>query len=113
MLLLELLKISPLKITTAQNARTENHNTENRDEIEPFLNVRYASAKEICWKLFKKDLQDHFPSFKRLDIDLPLKEAVYTLIQMLMLEIFNFQLLQQTVNISRLVFLRIELVLEA
>ncbi|KAG2213750.1 hypothetical protein INT45_001288 [Circinella minor] len=61
---------------TAQNARDKD-NIESQDEIESFLNVRYVSAAESCWRIFQKDMQDHFPSVKRLDIHLPLEEPIY------------------------------------
>ena len=43
---------------------------ERNDEIKNFLDARYVSAAESCWRLFSFPMHKEFPSSQRLDIHL-------------------------------------------
>ncbi|OBZ88918.1 hypothetical protein A0J61_03046 [Choanephora cucurbitarum] len=50
---------------------------EQTDEIQRFIDARYVSASEACWRLFSFSLHDEFPKHQRLTIHLPGEEPVY------------------------------------
>ncbi|KAK4519140.1 uncharacterized protein ATC70_009449 [Mucor velutinosus] len=49
----------------------------DRDEISTWVNARYISASEACWRLLGKSLHSTFPSVTRLAVDLPNQHRVY------------------------------------
>ena len=50
----------------------DKHQTNNDvNEINRFVDARYVSACEGCWRLFHYDLHERSPSIQRLDIRLP------------------------------------------
>ncbi|CAN1799655.1 ATP-dependent DNA helicase PIF1 [Linum perenne] len=48
------------------------------DEIKAFMDCRYLTAGEACWRLFKFDLYSNFPSVMRLSYHLPGQQFVYS-----------------------------------
>ncbi|CAN1293758.1 hypothetical protein LINPERPRIM_LOCUS22168 [Linum perenne] len=50
----------------------------DRDEIKAFMDCRYLTAGEACWRLFKFDLYSNFPSVMRLSYHLPGQQFVYS-----------------------------------
>lgn len=49
----------------------------NRDEISSWVNARYISASEACWRLLGKKLHSTYPSIVRLAVDLPDQHRVF------------------------------------
>ncbi|KAK4519590.1 sterol homeostasis protein [Mucor velutinosus] len=49
----------------------------DRDEISTWVNARYISTSEACWRLLGKSLHSTFPSVTRLAVDLPDQHRVY------------------------------------
>ena len=49
---------------------------EQTDEIAKFVDARYVSASEACWRLFHFDLQDRYPSIQRLALHLPNQKSL-------------------------------------
>lgn len=49
----------------------------NRDEITSWVNARYVSASEACWRLLGKKLHSNFPAITRLSVDLPNQHRIY------------------------------------
>ena len=49
----------------------------DRDEISTWVNARYISASEACWRLLGKSLHSTFASVTRLAVDLPNQHRVY------------------------------------
>ena len=49
---------------------------EQTDEIAKFVDARYVSASEACWRLFHFDLQDRYPSIQRLALHLPNQQSL-------------------------------------
>lgn len=47
------------------------------DEIKKFIDARYVSSPEACWRLFSFSLHGKFPSHQRLAIHLPNEQHVY------------------------------------
>ena len=54
-----------------------NGQQENQDEIKNFLDARYVSASEACWRLFSFPMHKEFPSCQRLDIHLENERLIY------------------------------------
>lgn len=52
-------------------------NEERPDEISNFLDARYVSAAESCWRLFSFPMHKEFPSSQRLDIHLENERQIY------------------------------------
>lgn len=50
---------------------------DSQNEIQNFLDARYVSAAEACWRLFSFSLHDENPKHQRLMIHLPDQEIVY------------------------------------
>ncbi|GAN11433.1 ATP-dependent helicase RRM3-like [Mucor ambiguus] len=50
---------------------------EQNDEIRSFIDARYVSAPEACWRLFSFPLHKEFPSHQRLAIHLQNQNPVY------------------------------------
>ncbi|CAN1120468.1 hypothetical protein LINPERHAP2_LOCUS212 [Linum perenne] len=48
----------------------------NTDEIKAFIDCRYLTAGEACWRLFKFDLYSNYPAVVRLSYHLPNKQTV-------------------------------------
>ncbi|GFR90170.1 DNA helicase-like protein [Elysia marginata] len=46
------------------------------NEIKKYVDARYVSASEACWRLFHFELQDQYPSIQRLAIHLPGQQSV-------------------------------------
>ncbi|KAG1098753.1 hypothetical protein G6F42_017939 [Rhizopus arrhizus] len=51
--------------------------TEPPDEINNFLDARYVSASEACWRLLSFPMHTEFPACQRLDIHLPGDILIY------------------------------------
>ena len=56
--------------TTVTSADTPRNNT-CTDEIKRFLDCRYISATEACWRIYEFDIHYHQPSVERLTYHLP------------------------------------------
>ncbi|CEP10635.1 hypothetical protein [Parasitella parasitica] len=52
-------------------------NNEHPDEIKNFLDARYVSAAEACWRLFSFPMHKEYPACQRLDVHLPGDRMVY------------------------------------
>ncbi len=50
---------------------------ENVDEIKRFLDARYFSASECCWRIFDMSLHKQSPTVKRLSVHLNNKQMIY------------------------------------
>lgn len=50
---------------------------ENRDEVKSFLDARYVSASEACWRLFSFPMHGESPSHQRLAIHLENEQQVF------------------------------------
>ncbi|CAN1837196.1 ATP-dependent DNA helicase pif1 [Linum perenne] len=50
----------------------------NLDEIKAFMDCRYLTAGEACWRLFKFDLYSNYPYVSRLSYHLPNQQMVYS-----------------------------------
>lgn len=50
---------------------------EQQDEIKTFLDARYVSAAEACWRLFSFPMHKEYPSSQRLDIHLENERRVF------------------------------------
>lgn len=50
---------------------------DKHDEIQKFVDARYVSAPEACWRLFSFSLHGEWPSHLRLAIHLPNEQNVY------------------------------------
>ena len=48
----------------------------SNDEIEKYLNARYVSASEACWRLFNFGLQERSHKVERLPVYLPNQQSV-------------------------------------
>ena len=49
---------------------------EQPDEVKKFVDARYVSASESCWRILQFDLQDRYPAIQRLALHLPNKQSV-------------------------------------
>jgi hypothetical protein len=49
---------------------------ENSDEINKYLDSRYVSATESCWRIFGFDMHDQYPKTTRLEVHLENKHQV-------------------------------------
>ena len=49
---------------------SESHHITNIDEIKTYLDCRYISASEACWRLFEFDIQYREPAVERLSFHL-------------------------------------------
>ena len=47
------------------------------NEIRQFIDARFVSASEACWRLFAFPMQSHFPYMCRLAVHLPSQQTVY------------------------------------
>ena len=59
--------------TARQEGQTENAaavQVEGDDEIQQFLDARYVSSSEACWRIFHFSLHQEYPSHQRLQIHL-------------------------------------------
>ncbi|CEP08959.1 hypothetical protein, partial, partial [Parasitella parasitica] len=54
-----------------------NGQEENQDEIKNFLDARYVSASEACWRLLSNPMHREFPACQRLDIHLENERLIY------------------------------------
>jgi len=59
---------------TAGHAQQDDN---DRDEVSSWVNARYISASEACWRLLGKSLHSTYPSVTRLAVDLPNQHRVY------------------------------------
>ncbi|CAN1294066.1 hypothetical protein LINPERPRIM_LOCUS22310 [Linum perenne] len=50
----------------------------DRDEIKAFMDCRYLTAGEACWRIFKFDLYTNTPAVMRLSYHLPGQQPVYS-----------------------------------
>ncbi|CEP09067.1 hypothetical protein, partial, partial [Parasitella parasitica] len=48
-----------------------------QDEISNFLDARYVSASEACWRIFSYAMHKEYPACQRLDVHLPGDNPVY------------------------------------
>ena len=46
------------------------------DEIKSYLDARYVSASEACWRLFKFSLQERSHKVERLPVHLPNQQTI-------------------------------------
>ena len=46
------------------------------DEISKFLDARYVSASEACWRIYENDLHEEKPDVQRLQVHLPQQNTV-------------------------------------
>lgn len=51
--------------------------TEPQDEINNFLDARYVSVSEACWRLLSFPMHAEFPTYQRLEIHLPGDFLIY------------------------------------
>ncbi|XP_020963370.1 uncharacterized protein LOC107606759 [Arachis ipaensis] len=54
----------------------EVHNGSNVDEVQQFVDARWITAPEACWRIFKFNLYRMYPSVERLQIHLPNQHQV-------------------------------------
>ncbi|OMO62337.1 hypothetical protein COLO4_33117 [Corchorus olitorius] len=54
---------------------TTNHNP--RDEIKQFLDCRYLTPHEACWRIFEFEIHHREPAVQRLPIHLPEQQNIY------------------------------------
>ncbi|KAG8370301.1 hypothetical protein BUALT_Bualt14G0102700 [Buddleja alternifolia] len=47
------------------------------DEIKQYLDCRYVSAIEACWRIYEFDLQEHYPTVERLEYHLPNQQFIF------------------------------------
>ncbi|XP_077239757.1 uncharacterized protein LOC143880671 [Tasmannia lanceolata] len=65
-----------LEVDSKTNVQhTDNFRQEN-DEVKQYLDCRYISAPEACWRVFEFDLQAQHPSVERLQFHLPEEQHV-------------------------------------
>ncbi|CEP14371.1 hypothetical protein [Parasitella parasitica] len=50
---------------------------EGQDEVKNFLDARYVSASEVCWRLLGYPMHKEFSSCQRLDVHLPNEQRIY------------------------------------
>ena len=53
------------------------HSKTIKDEIETYLNCRYVSSTEACWRLLSFELHQKKPAVESLDFHLPNKQTMY------------------------------------
>ena len=53
------------------------HSTTTQDEIETYLNCRYVSSTEACWRLFAFKIHEEKPAVEFLDLHLPNQQTIY------------------------------------
>lgn len=44
---------------------------DENNEIQCYVDARYVSASEACWRIFHYDLHDRSPAVQRLSVHLP------------------------------------------
>lgn len=59
--------------TTASNGQCSHEVT---DEVKQYLDCRYVSAIEACWRIYEFELQKQYPSVERLQYHLPGEQSV-------------------------------------
>ncbi|MCG8435316.1 MAG: hypothetical protein MJA83_14925, partial [Gammaproteobacteria bacterium] len=64
-----ILKGSDRVMFTVREGQADEHQV--HDEVETFLNARYISASEACWRIFKFALHSREPSVEKLHCHLP------------------------------------------
>lgn len=50
--------------------------SDEHNEIQHYVDARYVSASEACWRIFHYDLHDRSPAVQRLAVHLPGQHAV-------------------------------------
>ncbi|CAN1240790.1 ATP-dependent DNA helicase PIF1 [Linum perenne] len=78
----------------------------DRDEIKAFMDCRYITAGEACWRLFKFELYKNTPAVQRLSYHLPGEQPVYSNINSTMEhlvedELANTSMLLEWMNTNR------------
>ena len=53
------------------------HSATTKDEIETYLNCRYISSTEACWRLFAFKIHEEKPAVEFLDLHLPNQQTIY------------------------------------
>jgi hypothetical protein len=68
-----------LEITNNSNEITSNTKeiSNNLNEIKHYIDGRYLSASEACWRIFRYSMHREFPNVIRLAIHLPNQQIVY------------------------------------
>ena len=68
------------KLAVPSNVATNNENESNiqpnRDEISKYMNARYVSASEGCWRIFDFSLHSQEPNTERLPIHLENHQSI-------------------------------------
>lgn len=64
-------------MAVGQSTGLEGDNEEDHDEIAQYLNVRYLSSLECCWRIFAFPTHRHVPNIVRLAVHLPGEQNVY------------------------------------
>lgn len=63
-------------VSSFRTAGKVQQNDNDRDEISFWVNTRYISASEACWRLLRKSLHSTFLWVTRLAVNLPNKQRV-------------------------------------
>ena len=53
------------------------HSATTKDEIETYLNCRYVSSTEACWRLLSFKIHEEKPAVENLDFNLPNQQTIY------------------------------------
>ena len=53
------------------------HSPKSKDKIETYLNCRYVSSTEACWRLFSFKIHEENPTVEVLDFHLPNQQTIY------------------------------------
>ena len=53
------------------------HSNTSKDEIETYLNCRYVSSTEACWRLLSFEIHDEQPKVESLEFHLPNQQTIY------------------------------------
>ncbi|CAN1164070.1 hypothetical protein LINPERPRIM_LOCUS32980 [Linum perenne] len=64
----------------------------DRDEIKAFMDCRYITPGEACWRLFKFELYNNNPSVQRLSYHLPGQQPVFSTMNSTMDELLEAEL---------------------
>ena len=60
----------------AETSDSDQKGTNVYNEITHYVDARYVSASEACWRIFHYDLHTHSPAIQRLPVHLPGQEQV-------------------------------------
>ncbi|XP_077215969.1 uncharacterized protein LOC143850629 [Tasmannia lanceolata] len=65
-----------VKDDISRNPRNDNREIQRIDEIKSYLDCRYVSACEACWRIFQFDIQHRTPAVERMVFHLPDEQCI-------------------------------------